>query len=213
MTQLLLIRHAQNDWVRAGRLAGWTPGVHLNEEGHRQAEALGKRLAPAKLQAVYSSPLERAIETAQAIVKHHPDIELQIERGLGEVDFGRWTGKRLRWLARTRLWKVVQTFPSRARFPDGESLQEMQTRVVGTLEQIASKHLGSTIVIVSHSDVLKAVIAHYLGMHLDLFQRIVVSPASLSIIALHNMGPRIVRLNDISHYELPTDDKEKSPRG
>jgi probable phosphoglycerate mutase len=181
----------------------------LNEEGKSQAETLGKRLATAKLQAVYSSPLERAVETAQAIVKHHPNLNLHIKQGMGEVDFGKWTGKRLRRLARTRLWKVVQGYPSSARFPDGESIQEMQARIVGALGQIASKHPTGTVAVVSHSDVIKAAIAHYAGMHLDLFQRIVISPASLSIIALHSMGPRIVRLNDISHYERPKNLSEK----
>jgi probable phosphomutase (TIGR03848 family) len=201
MTRLLLIRHADNDWVRSGRLAGWTPDIHLNETGQRQAEALGERLAAAKLRAVYSSPLERAVETAQAVLKHHPDLELRIEEGLGEVHFGAWTGKRLRKLARTRLWQVVQGYPSGMRFPKGESFHEMQARVVGTLERIAGEHPQGTVAIFSHSDVIKAVVAHYAGMHLDLFQRIVISPASISIIDLHRMRPFIVRLNDISHYD------------
>jgi probable phosphomutase (TIGR03848 family) len=201
MTRLLLIRHADNDWVRSGRLAGWTPDIHLNETGQRQAEALGERLAAAKLRAVYSSPLERAVETAQAVLKRHPDLELRIEEGLGEVHFGAWTGKRLRKLARTRLWQVVQGYPSGMRFPKGESFHEMQARVVGTLERIAGEHPQGTVAIFSHSDVIKAVVAHYAGMHLDLFQRIVISPASISIIDLHRMRPFIVRLNDISHYD------------
>src|SRR5690606_41519494 len=95
LTLLVLIRHAQNDWVKTGRLAGWTPGVHLNEEGRRQAEALGERLASATLQAVYSSPLERAVETAGAVVKHYPGLAVQIEEEVGEVAFGKWTGERL----------------------------------------------------------------------------------------------------------------------
>jgi probable phosphomutase (TIGR03848 family) len=201
MTRLLLIRHAENDWVRSGRLAGWTPDIHLNEAGQRQAEALGERLAAAKLRAVYSSPLERAVETAQAVLKHHPDLELRIEEGLGEVHFGAWTGKRLRKLARTRLWRVVQGYPSGMRFPQGESFHEMQARVVGTLERIAGEHPQSAVAIFSHSDVIKAVVAYYAGMHLDLFQRIVISPASISIIDLHRMRPFIVRLNDTGHYD------------
>lgn len=205
MTRLLLIRHAQNDWVRTGRLAGWTPDVHLNEEGQRQAEALGERLASAQIQAVYSSPLVRAVETAQAVLKHHPGLELQIEDGVGEVNFGQWTGKRLRQLARTRLWRVVQGYPSGARFPDGESFQEMQSRVVGALDRMAKKHPHSTVAVFSHSDVLKAAIAYYAGIHLDLFQRIVISPASISIIAVHQTGIQIVRLNDTYHYSCDRD--------
>jgi probable phosphomutase (TIGR03848 family) len=198
---LFLIRHAENDYVRTGRLAGWTPGVHLNDEGRRQAEALGERLATAKFQAVYSSPLERAVETAEAIVGHHAGIELQVEREVGEVQYGDWQGKRLRKLSRTRLWQVVQNYPSGARFPNGESLREMQFRVVGALEHIAERHPGGTAAVVSHSDVIKAVVAHYCGMHLDLFQRIIISPASISILALDRLGPRIMRLNDTSHLE------------
>ncbi|NDJ34836.1 MAG: MSMEG_4193 family putative phosphomutase [Chloroflexi bacterium] len=203
MTTFLLIRHAQNDWVRTGRLAGWTEGVHLNEEGQRQAALLGERLATAKLVAIYSSPLERAVETAEAIAAHHDALELQIEAGIGEVDFGEWTGKRLKKLARTRLWRVVQGHPSGARFPGGESFLEMQFRLVSTLDMLAQRHPTGQVAIVAHSDVIKAVFAHYAGIHLDLFQRIVVSPASLTIVALSRFGPHIVRLNDTSHYESP----------
>lgn len=201
LTLLVLIRHAQNDWVQTGRLAGWTPGVHLNEEGQRQAEALGERLASAKLQAVYSSPLERAVETAEAVVKHYPEMQVQIDEGVGEVRFGEWTGDRLRKLRRKRLWEVVQNYPSGARFPNGESFRETQYRVVGALEALAQRHPGGRIAVVSHSDVIKLVVAHYAGIHLDLFQRLIISPASISIIALSRMGPRIIRLNDTGHID------------
>lgn len=201
MTLLFLIRHAQNEWVRTGRLAGWTPGVHLNEEGQQQAEALGERLATAKLQAVYSSPLERAVETAQAVLKHYPDMELQISEGVGEVRFGKWTGERLRKLRRKRLWNAVQHYPSGARFPEGETIREMQNRVIDALEDIAQQHPGGRVAVVSHSDVIKAVVAHYAGIHLDLFQRLIISPASISIIALNRQGPYVVRMNDTCHTE------------
>jgi probable phosphomutase (TIGR03848 family) len=210
VVQLILIRHAQNEWVRTGRLAGWTPGIHLNEEGKRQAETLGRRLASANLQAVYSSPLERAVETAEAITAHYPEMSVAIEEGMGEVRFGAWTGKRLRQLRRKRLWEVVQHFPSGARFPDGESIREMQNRVVSTLERLADVHPGGRIAVVAHSDVLKAAIAHFAGMHLDMFQRLIISPASISIVMLWRSGVRIVRLNDISHYE---EDKDNGKQG
>jgi probable phosphomutase (TIGR03848 family) len=209
VVQLILIRHAQNEWVRTGRLAGWTPGVHLNDEGKQQAEALGRRLASANLQAVYSSPLERAVETAEAITAHYPDLSVAVEEGVGEVNFGEWTGKRLRQLRRKRLWEVVQNFPSGARFPQGESLREMQNRVVSTLERLADAHPGGRIAVVAHSDVLKAAIAHFAGIHLDLFQRLIISPASISIVALGRSGVRIIRLNDISHYEESRDNKKQ----
>ncbi len=202
MTQLLLIRHAENDWMHSGKLAGRMPGVHLNAEGQRQAEALGRRLADASLRAVYSSPLERATETAQALLKHHPALTLQIEPGMNEVDYGEWQGKSLRKLARTRLWKVVQSYPSGAQFPRGEDLRAMQVRAVDAVERIAQKHPDTLVAVVSHADVIKAVVAHYAGMHLDQFQRIIIAPASISIIALGRMGPHIVRINDISHYEV-----------
>lgn len=201
MIQLLLIRHAENDYIRSGRLAGWTPGVHLNDDGKRQAEALGQRLAAAKFQAVYSSPLERAVETAQAVVQHHSGLNLLIEDDIGELRCGQWTGQSLRQLARTRLWQIVQHCPSRARFPDGESIREMQARAVGAIERIAEHHLTGKVAVVSHADVIKAMVAHYAGMPLDMFQRIVVSPASISVIGLHKMGVAILRLNDTSHYD------------
>lgn len=206
MTQLLLIRHAENDYVRSAKLAGWTPGVHLNDDGKRQAQALGQRLAAAKLQAVYSSPLERAVETAQAIVQQHPGLDLRIEDDIGEVQYGQWTGQALRRLTRTRLWQIVQLSPSRARFPEGESIREMQVRAVGALERIAERHVTGRIVIVSHADVIKAVVAHYAGMPLDMFQRIAIAPASISVIGIHKMGAVIVRLNDTSHYHCEIDD-------
>ncbi len=203
----MLIRHAQNDWVKTGRLAGWTPGVHLNEEGRRQAEALGERLASAKLQAVYSSPLERAVETAEAVVKHYPGLTVQIEEGVGEVAFGGWTGERLRKLRRRRLWDIVQNYPSGARFPEGESFRETQNRVIDALERIAQRHPGGKVAVVSHSDVIKLAVAYYAGIHLDLFQRLIISPASISIIGLSRMGPRIIRLNDTAHYEQARRDR------
>lgn len=202
MTQLVLIRHAQNDFVRTGRLAGWLPEVHLNEEGQKQAAALGQRLASAKLSAIYSSPLERAVETAQAIADHHAGMQVQAVEGIGEVRFGDWTGKRLMQLARTRLWRVVQSYPSGARFPDGESFFEVQYRMVTTIESLAARHPSGRIAIVAHSDVIKIVLAHYAGVHLDLFQRFVISPASISIVHLGRMGPSIVRINDTAHYDL-----------
>jgi probable phosphoglycerate mutase len=196
----VLVRHAQNDWVRTGKLAGRTPGVHLNDEGKRQAEALGARLADKKIAAIYSSPLERAVETAEAVASHHPDLQVILEEGIAEADFGQWAGERLRKLSRTRLWGVVQHYPSGAQFPQGETIRAMQARAVDALERIARLHSGN-VVVVSHADLLKAIIAHYAGTHLDLFQRIDIAPASISIIDLGRYGPRIVRLNDTCHYD------------
>lgn len=210
MTQLLLIRHAVNDWVGKNRLAGWTPGVHLNEEGRRQAEALAQRLAGVELKAVYSSPLERTMETAEIIAQPH-GLPIHIRDGVGEARYGAWTGEKLEDLAKTELWQVVQFHPSGARFPQGEALREMQSRAVAAIDAICADHAEELVAVVSHSDVIKAIVAHYAGMHLDLFQRLVVSPASLSVLVLGKMGPRLIQLNDTSH--IPKTDGEKQADG
>jgi len=211
--QLILVRHAKNDWV-GDRLAGWTPGVHLNEEGRQQAEALGARVAHLPITAVYSSPLERAVETAQAIAAHH-NLEVQIIEDIGETHYGEWTGASLKELSKTELWPVVQVYPSGARFPGGESLRETQTRAVAALDALRDAHPKETdvIVAVSHADVIKAATAYYIGLHLDLFQRLVINPASLSVIQFSKFGPRLVCLNETGAVpEPPTgrDDAETS---
>lgn len=208
MTKLLLIRHATNDWVKTGKLAGWTPEVHLSEHGQAQAEALGQRLAPTKIHAIYSSPLERTMETAQAIVQHHPKLAIQPVEGVGEVRYGAWQGAELKKLRGQKLWRYVQQVPSRVRFPEGETMRGAQLRAVDTLEDIIARHPGQTVAIVSHSDIIKMVVAHYLGLHLDLFQRINISPASLSIIVLGAGIPFIECINDASHN--PPEPKEET---
>lgn len=208
MTTMLLIRHATNDWV-GERLAGWTPGVHLNETGQQQALALAGRLAHVAIDAIYSSPLERALETA-APLANRLGLTVQVEVGLGEVQYGQWTGGTLKELRETDLWRVLMLAPSLARFPEGESLGEVQHRVVGTLEQLRSRHPQETIAIVSHADVLKAVVAFYAGMHLDLFQRLVINPASVSVVQFDGIGvPRLLRFNDTG--ELPSFARETPP--
>lgn len=196
-TTLLLVRHALNDWV-GDKLAGWTPNVHLNDKGRAQAQALAQRLADRPIAAFYSSPLERSVETAEIVAAPHR-LEVQIREGVGEVRYGQWTGQSLKDLAKEDTWRVVQFVPSRARFPDGEAIREMQARAVTELDAIVAAHPEETVLVVSHADVIKAALAHYAGMHLDLFQRLVVSPASVSVVAFTPMGPRIVCLNDTSH--------------
>lgn len=207
MTRFLLVRHAVNDWVKTGKLAGWTTGVHLNDEGKRQAEAVGQRLANAKLVAIYTSPLERTVETAEAIAAHHDDLQPQHEAGIGEVHYGDWQGAKIGKLAQHRAWYTVQHFPTRMVFPDGESMRNAQTRAVDTVEALAKKHREGNVVLVGHSDVLKMILAHYLGMHLDMFQRIVISPASLSVVSIGSNRPMIELINDTSH--LPVRNKDK----
>jgi probable phosphoglycerate mutase len=193
MRLLLLLRHAVTDQTGA-RLSGWTPGVHLSAAGREQAEGLAGRLGPVPLDAVYASPLERCQETA-ATVADAKGLKVATLEDAGEVRYGDWTGRTLKELAKEPLWKVVQTTPSAARFPEGESLFEMQTRAVLAVERLREAHPGQTVALCSHADVIKALVCHYLGMHLDLFQRVEVSPASVTSIAFRP-APALVRLND-----------------
>ncbi len=199
-TVLLLIRHAVNDWVNKNKLAGWTVGVHLNDEGWRQAEMLAERLGPVPIAAVYSSPLERAMETAEPLARAK-GLTVEVRDRLGETQYGEWTGQSLEELSKTELWKVVQHYPSGVYFPGGETLREMQTRMVNELEDIGRSHPGQIVAVVSHADPLKAVVAHYAGMHLDMFQRLVISPASVTIIAIGPMGPLLIEFNNTGSLE------------
>lgn len=199
MTQILLVRHAVNDYVKTHRLAGWTPGVHLNEEGLAQAEALGKRLIPAPLRHIYASPLERTMETAQAIQQHHPQISIVQNTEIGEVRYGDWEGQSIAALQTRKMWHVVQEYPSRAYFPNGETMRQVQQRAVNEVERLAALHPREMIVLVSHADLIKMVMAHFLGMHLDNFQRIVISPASISTLMLGYGRPYVGSMNDMAH--------------
>ena len=193
MMNLLLIRHAVNDWV-GDRLAGWTPGVHLNDEGRAQATALASRLASAPLAAVYSSPLERTMETAQPLAQAH-GLAVEVRPGLGEAQYGDWTGRSLKELKDDKMWPVVQVYPSGARFPGGESMREVQARIVAELDAIRDAHPDQTVAVVSHSDPIKMAVAHYAGLALDLFQRLAISPASVTAFVFTQYGPRLVCLN------------------
>ena len=199
-----MIRHAVNDFVKTGKLAGWTPDVHLNEDGQAQAVALGQRLANVKIDAIYSSPLERTVETAQAVIQHHPDLQLELLESVGEVRYGAWQGEEISKLAQRKLWRVVQAFPSRVRFPDGESMREAQMRAINALESLTVKHPGQRVAVASHSALIKMIVAHYLGLHLDLFQRIEISPASLTIIYMASSRPTIVQVNETNYLPLPS---------
>ena len=208
MTRLLLIRHGANDAHKEGLLTGWTPGVHLNQEGRAQAEALARRLAPVEIAAVYASPLERTLETAEIVAAPH-GLPVVVREDLGEVRLGRWTGQPLEKLRKRRLWRKVQFVPSVMRFPGGESFQEVQARAVAELEHLCSEHPKQTIAIVSHADVLKAVVAYTIGLHLDLFQRLVIAPASLTVLDVGGLMPCLLCLNDISHLPAVLEEKKK----
>lgn len=195
-TLVLLVRHGLTPTT--GRvLPGRAPGLHLSEDGRRQANAVAQRIAGLpRVTAVYSSPLERARETATPIARAR-GLALRVERGLLECDFGAWTGKSLWRLARKPEWTTVQRHPSGFRFPDGESFTEMQARVTGTLGRLVAHHRGETIVAVFHADPIKAALAHALGIHLDLFQRLTIAPASVTAVAYRDQGPVVLTVNSV----------------
>lgn len=200
MTQLVfLIRHASADY-RPGKLYGWTPGVHLSAIGREEAKRLAERLEPVRLAAVYSSPLERCVETAEVVAEGRRH-EVCVVEDLGEVRYGSWQGRTFRSLQRTKLWRTVQLTPSQAVFPKGESLLELQRRGVDAIEGVRRRHRRGVVAVVSHADMIKAIVAHYVGLHLDLFQRLVIEPASVTIIAFSDGFPRVLRLSDSGDYE------------
>jgi probable phosphoglycerate mutase len=196
---LFLIRHGTNDWVH-GRLAGWTPGVHLNEDGKRQATALSDRLGDLPIAAIYSSPLERCIETAQAISEPRT-MTLRVVEGIGEVRYGEWQGAELKELYKHELWPGVQHYPSGTRFPGGETLGEVQARAIATLDGLRAQHPKQIFAVVSHADLIRLVVAYYIGMHIDLFQRLVIGPASLTALQFDRMGPRLLAYNESGSLE------------
>jgi probable phosphoglycerate mutase len=175
MTTLLLVRHGLTA-MTGPVLAGWTPGIHLNDRGREQGAALAERLREVPLAAIVASPLERCQETASAIVTGR-DIAVTTDDRLGECKYGDWTGQELKKLAKDPLWKVVQAHPSAAAFPNGEALRDTQARAVDAIrEHNAALGDDATWMAVSHGDVIKAVVADALGAHLDMFQRIQVDP-------------------------------------
>jgi probable phosphomutase (TIGR03848 family) len=194
MTTLILIRHAHTDWADK-KLAGWLPDVHLDEQGLQQAEALVERLQSIEIAAIYSSPLDRAIETAQPLAKAR-GLKIIKTPGLGEVKYGDWQGHSLKVLSHKKEWRSVQIAPSTFQFPNGESFREMQNRAVAAVEKITADHAKDTIALFSHGDVIKAIVAYHSGIALDNFQRIAISPASISVVDLGPFGARLHRLND-----------------
>lgn len=193
-TLVLLVRHGQTPTTGTS-LPGRAPGLHLSDKGREQAEAVGARIAALpKVDAVYASPLERTRETAAPIAKQR-GMKVHVDKGLLECDFGDWTGKDLKGLFKLPEWQTVQRYPSGFRFPGGESFAEMQTRITGTVDKLVAAHKGGVVVAVSHADPIKAVVAQALGTHLDLFQRIVISPCSVTAIAFGSTGPTVLTVN------------------
>ena len=195
MPLFLLIRHGENDYVRKGRMAGRMPGVHLNKKGRSQAEALAARLGQAPIKAVYSSPLERALETAGPLA-NALGLVVVPRPGLIETDIGEWQDQRVKGLSRLKIWRVVQQHPSIFRFPGGESFAEGQHRITQELAALAAQHDPKDLVAcVSHADPIKLAVAFYIGLPLDLFQRLAVSPGSVTALHLGEGGAFLMTLN------------------
>jgi probable phosphoglycerate mutase len=194
VTLLLLVRHGHTP-VAGKVLTGWTRGVHLTERGREQARALVTRLDGVPVEAIYSSPLERCRETATPLARAR-GLRVRARRDLLEVDYGEWTGRSIARLARTKAWRSVQQAPSSFRFPGGESLRGVQTRSVEAVRAIAAAHPDGVVVIVSHADVVRLVLADLAGMHLDLYQRLTVEPGSVSAVVLHDGRTRLLKVND-----------------
>jgi probable phosphoglycerate mutase len=194
VTTFLLVRHATCDPVGKS-LAGRAPGVHLNAEGRAQARRLAERLAASPIAVVYSSPLERARETAAAVAER-VGVTADTHDGLTEMDFGAWTGCTFAELAPDERWRRFNSFRSGTRPPGGETMQEAQARAVAALLALAERHGDAVVAAVSHGDVIKGVVAHVAGIPLDLAHRLEVAPASVSVVALDADGARLLRLND-----------------
>ena len=223
MTTVLLVRHGLT--ATTGQvLTGWTPGVGLDERGQRQASALAARLAPVPLAAVVTSPLDRCRQTAEAIIAardpgNGQHLRASVDDRVGECHYGDWTGKPLKELVKDPLWPVVQAHPSAVRFPgaDGESMLDMQHRAVTAVREW-NVRLGAnaTYLVCSHGDVIKAIVADSLGLHLDQCQRILADPCSLTVIRYTPLRPFLLRLNDVGGAVddlLPPPEKDAAEAG
>lgn len=198
MATVLLVRHGRTAANVQGVLAGWTPGVSLDDVGRDQAAALAGRLSGVRLDALVTSPLERARETGDLLLdRQRARVPVHVDERAGECRYGEWTGRALKDLSKDPLWKVVQGHASGVTFPEGESMVSMQSRAVEAVRDW-NQRLGERAVyaLVSHGDVIKAILADALGMHLDQFQRIVIDPCSVSVIRYTATRPFVVRMND-----------------
>ncbi len=197
MSTVLLVRHGLTA-MTGPVLAGRTPGVHLDERGQKQAAAVAERMAALPLAAVVTSPLERCAETAQAIRAAQPNEPAwHVDDRLIECGYGEWTGKAIKDLMKDPLWKVVQAQPSAVRFPGGEGLAEMATRAVAAVRDWDDRLGDAVWVACTHGDIIKAVLADALGLHLDQYQRIVPDPGSVSVIRYTKTRPYVIRVNDV----------------
>lgn len=212
MTVLLMVRHAVTE-LTGKRLYGRTQDVHLSDAGREQARRLAGRLADAQPTALYCSPLDRCAETSEPIAEAC-GLEIRFEDRLLEIDYGRWTGRSFGALSRTKLWRRLHgRHPGDVRFPEGETLATAQRRVVDALEDIAERHNGHTVVVVGHGDPVALAVAYYAGVHVDLFQRIEIAPASVSALVVGHGEPKVRRLNDTGTLEdLALPRRRRTPR-
>jgi probable phosphomutase (TIGR03848 family) len=196
VTTVLLIRHGRTAANATGILAGRIAGVPLDSLGRRQARTLGTRLRDVTLDAVVHSPLERCVQTADGILRHHPGAPRHPDDRLSECDYGDWTGRALAELAKEPLWSVIQDAPSTVTFPGGESMLAMAHRATAAIADWAATHPEGVVAVVSHGDVIKAILSDALGQPLDRFQRIVVGPGSVSVVRYHGQRAMVLRMND-----------------
>jgi probable phosphoglycerate mutase len=190
-----LIRHGHNDYVKKGLFAGRLPGVHLNDKGRAEAEALAEALKDTPLKAVYSSPLDRAFETAQIIAKPH-GLQVQKRPDLIETALGDWEGKSVKRLSRDKRWRTLQQHPSQFQFPGGEWMVDQQARLVREVQTLSAQHKAKDqFAVVSHADPLKLIIAYYIGLPLDAFQGLGMDTASVSTLEITEKGNRLLRMN------------------
>ena len=199
--RLVLIRHAHSQSNASGVLSGRLPNIHLSEKGIKQSQQLSERLGNFAVAQLRVSPMERCFETISpwlndVVLKNSPDFEPIIDPSLNEVDYGDWSGKKLITLARKQEWRTVQESPSRMYFPGGEGIAQMQSRAMSVVHELAKLPDSKTAVIVSHGDVIKSIVASALGTHLDEFQRIIIDPASVSVLDYSGIKPRVLLLND-----------------
>jgi probable phosphoglycerate mutase len=200
MTKFLLIRHATTNAVGKS-LSGRLPGIDLNDAGRAQAQLLGERMRNLPISAIYSSPLERAVQTAAPIASAL-DLSCNIAEDFLEIDFGNWTNRRFAELENDADFKRFNSFRSGTRIPGGETMQEAQSRILRGLERLTFDHPGETVAVVSHSDMIKSAVAFYAGIHLDMFQRIEISPASISVVEIYDDFARILSLNHTGAVDL-----------
>jgi len=201
MPTLLIIRHGENDYLARNKMPGHIPGIHLNKRGLEQAVEIAGALSWLPIKAVYSSPLERAVETAEPLAQSL-GLGIQLSPDLTDTDVGQWEGRSWKALSRTRLWKVIQQTPSQFQFPGGETFVHAQERVVRSLDAIASAHGDELIAVVFHADPIKLAVAHYLGLQLDNFQRLTAQTGSVTILKMDGSAVKLLALNLIPPFTL-----------